>query len=286
MKKMGNEQNTLVLLNSYYQSFSKAEKKVADTVIGNPENAVYYSVTDLAQKANVGETSVIRFCRKLGFRGFQDFKLSLAQDLVTPSQQVYGQIDESDDIATICGKMTSHNTQILEDTRTLLSSDSLEKAAMAMVSARKLHFFGVGSSGFTASDAKYRFMRLGFHTECATDSHIIAMNCALTSPGDVVVGISSSGSTKDLVDAMRIAKKNGAFIICLTSHARSPITMYADVILLTAIRENPLQGGAFSSKIAQLHALDILTTIVAVKRKDFTFSALKTTAEAVLDKMY
>jgi DNA-binding MurR/RpiR family transcriptional regulator len=286
MKKVGNEQGTLVLIKSLYHSLSKAEQKIADEVLTNPDNVVYSSVTDLAQKANVGETTAIRFCRKLGFRGFQEFKLALAQDLVTPIQHVHGKIEETDDIRTICQKITSYNTQALEDTRSLLQVQELEKAASAMIRGRKLYFFGVGSSGITACDAKYRFMRLGFNTECATDSHIIAMNCALTTPEDVVIGISSSGSTKDLVDAVRIAKDNNAYVICLTNHARSPITTYADAILLTSSRETPLQGGAFSSKLAQLHVLDILTTIVAMRQKESAFESLKTTAQSVLDKMY
>lgn len=286
MKKVGNEQGTLVLIKSIYNSLSKAEQKIAEEVLNNPDNVVYSSITDLAQKANVGETTAIRFCRKLGFRGFQEFKLALAQDLVTPIQHVHGEIEETDDIRTICHKITSYNTQALEDTRNLLQVHELEKAANALIRGRRLYFFGVGSSGITACDAKYWFMRLGFNTECATDSHIIAMNCALTTPEDVVIGISTSGSTKDLVDAVRIAKNNNAYVICLTNHARSPITTYADAILLTSSRETPLQGGAFSSKLAQLHVLDILATIVAMRKKESAFECLKTTAQSVLDKLY
>nr|WP_313778374.1 SIS domain-containing protein [Paenibacillus larvae] len=100
------------------------------------------------------------------------------------------------------------------------------------------------------------------------------------------LGISSSGSTKDLMDAVQIAKANGDLIICLTNHARSPITHHADVVLLVAAKETPLQGGAFSSKLAQIHVMDILSTAIAIRQKDHTYTALEKTAKSVLDKLY
>lgn len=287
MKKHATDaSNALLMITSIYQSLSNAEQKVADAVLGNAESTVYSSITDLAETAEVGETTVIRFCRKLGYHGFQEFKLAIAQDLVSPTQQVYGKIEEFDEMDVMTAKIMAHNLQTLQDTTQLLNRSGLEKATTALLGGKRLYFFGVGSSGHTASDAQYRFMRLGFDAHCAFDSHIIAMNCALVTPEDVVVGISASGSTKDLVDAIRIAKANGAFIIALTNHARSPITALANAVLLGASKQSPLQGGAFSSKLAQIHVLDILSTIVSVKRKETTFSALESTAKAVLEKLY
>lgn len=286
MEKVQTNANSIAMIHSILPSLSKAEQKVATAVLDNPSNTVYSSVTDLAEQAGVGETTVIRFCRKLGYRGFQEFKLSVAQDLVSPNQQVYGKIEQSDTVDVMCRKITMFNTQALEDTISLLQEKELQKATDALIRSKRHYFFGVGSSGITAQDAQYRFMRLGFDTHFASDAHIIAMNCAMANSEDVVLGISTSGSTKDLVDALRIAKENGAFVICLTNHARSPVTSYADAILLAASKETPLQGGAFASKLAQIHVLDILSTIVSIKQRGSTFQALKRTAESVLDKMY
>lgn len=276
----------MALLQSVYPSLSPAEQKVADAVLKDAEQTVYSSVTDLAENSGVGETTVIRFCRKLGFRGFQEFKLSLAQELVGPSRQVYGQVQEEDDLATMVQKITLQNKQALLDTQSLLQESMLERATNALLAGRNLYFFGVGSSGMTAMDAEYRFMRLGFQAHFACDAHVIAMHCSLLTRADVVVGISSSGSTKDLVDAVRIAKEKGAYIICLTSHARSPITQYANAVLLSAARESPLQGGAFASKVAQIHVLDVLATVVSMRKREETFAAMESTAKAVLDKLY
>ncbi|NYE09009.1 DNA-binding MurR/RpiR family transcriptional regulator [Bacillus niacini] len=280
------QSSPLVLISSMYKSLTKAEQKVADLVTRDTHDAVYSSVTDLAEKANVGETTVIRFCRKLGYRGFQDFKLAVAQNLVSPSEQVHGKIEDGDSLAVVSKKITSQIIDSLDNTLNLLQPSSVEKVVDRITTARKLYFFGVGSSGILAKDAKHRFMRLGYHVEQSSDTHIMAMNAALATNEDIVFGISTSGSTKDVVDTMRIAKENHAFIVCLTSHSKSPITQYADVILLAASKETPLQGGSFSSKIAQLQLLDILTTAVALKRKDYTFKSIEKTAKAVLDKMY
>ncbi|MFD0712267.1 MurR/RpiR family transcriptional regulator [Paenibacillus sp. GCM10027626] len=277
---------TLLWIESHYNSLTKTEKKVADLVLHNKEKVVYSSVTDLAEMAATGETTVLRFCRKLGFRGFQEFKLAVAQDLVSPNENVHGKIDENDKIEDIAQKMTSSNSQALKDTLSLLQRKELQKAVDALLSKKRIFFFGVASSGVTAMDAHYRFMRLGFQTFCASDSHVIAMNCALTGPEDVVFGISTSGSTKDLVDAIQLADANGATIVCLTNHARSPITQYADAVLLASSKETPLQGGAFASKLAQIHVLDILSTIVALRRKEETFQAIEKTTKSVVGKLY
>ncbi|AJY74728.1 MurR/RpiR family transcriptional regulator [Paenibacillus beijingensis] len=278
--------NTLLTLSSIYNSLTRTEKKIADAIQQDPETVVYATLTDLAEKSGVGETSVLRLCRKIGFGGYQEFKLALAKDLVVPIKNVHSQIEETDDLSTMAAKITADNIQALENTLSLIGIGELQKAMELIGRARKIYFFGVGSSANTAADGKYRFMRLGFNVELVSDPHIMAMVATLMTPDDVVFGISTSGSTKDLVDAVRIAKQNGASIVCLTSHSRSPLTQQANVVLLTKSRETPLQGGAFSSKIAQIHVLDILSTATAINYRDKSYDAIERTAKAVLDKIY
>lgn len=282
----GEHTSTLLLIRSLYPSLTKTEKKIADYVLRSPDEVLYATVTDLAEKSDAGETSVLRFCRNLGFTSYQEFKLSLAKDLVTPLKHQGSEIDEEDDLAAVAQKMTLENAASLEHTLSLLNMKDLQKAVEAIVRSNRIFFFGVGSSAMTALDAQYRFMRLGFAGEAVTDPHVMAMNAVLMTDQDVVFGISTSGSTKDLVDAVRLAKENNVFFICLTSHAKSPITKYADSILLIQAKETPLQGEAFSSKIAQIHVLDILSTAVALQAKERAHRAINRTAQAVQDKLY
>ncbi|GGD94333.1 MurR/RpiR family transcriptional regulator [Paenibacillus nasutitermitis] len=278
--------NTLLMIDSLYNSLTRTEQKIADMIKRDPDGIVYGTLTDLAEKSGVGDTSVLRLCRKLGFRGYQEFKLKLAQELVHPLQNVNGEIQESDDLVTMAGKITTENILYLQNTLALLDMRELQLAVDAISRAKKLIFIGVGSSAITAADARHRFMRFGLNSELVTDSHVIAMTLALAGPEDLVFAVSTSGSTKDLVDAVRNAKDNGAFFVCLTSQAKSPLTRYADAVLLSSSKESPLQGGAFRSKITQIHVLDILTTIISIQFRERTYPAIEKTSNAVSDKLY
>lgn len=205
---------------------------------------------------------------------------SFAQHLASATKSAYDEdIEASDSLDTALRKIASYNIQTLEDTAKLLNTEAVRQVS------ERVYVFGVGSSSITAQDLRYRLMRIGTMAVSASDAHIIAMFCALATKRDVVIGISSSGSTKDLIEALSIARTNEAFIACVTNHARSPITHLANVALLTAARETPFQGGALGSKIAQIHVLDALTSAIALANRDEAMRAVEKMAEAVVDKL-
>ncbi|NGP44427.1 MurR/RpiR family transcriptional regulator [Bacillaceae bacterium SIJ1] len=279
-------QHTLLKIRSHMNAFTKTEVKAASYILDHPENVIYCSVTELAEKVNIGETTVLRFCRKLGFSGFQDFKLSLAQDLVNPSRQLHDDVSMDDDVHTLSQKLIAAQGHNLQESVDLLSSAHVEAAIDTLITAKKVMFFGVGASGLTAQDAAHRFSRIGKECEVQQDSHFQAMAAAGLTKGDVAVGLSISGSTKDTVRHLELAREAGARIICLTSNAKSPITKVADIELLMTARENPLQGGSLSGKIAQLAIIDILAVGVAMRIGDVALRSRNQTAKAVSDRMY
>ena len=183
--------NPLLIIQSVYKSLTKTERKVADYIMVNHAEAVYSSVTDLAEMVGVGETTVLRFCRKLGFRGFQEFKLAVAQNLMEVDEHVYGKIDEHDSVDVIAKKIANQNVSALNDTVALLQESTLQAAAEKVNRADKIYFFGVGSSGFTALDGKHRLMRLGYNTEHVSDSHIMSMTASLLGKDDLIIALSS-----------------------------------------------------------------------------------------------
>jgi DNA-binding MurR/RpiR family transcriptional regulator len=128
-------------------------------------------------------------------------------------------------------------------------------------------------------------MRMGMNAEAQQDAHIIAMTAALAGDQDVVFGISTSGGTVDLVEAFRRAKKNGATTIALTANGESALASVSDITLLVPSKEMPLQGGSFSTKIAQMNLLDVLLTLVTMELKDTAYDSIKITAKAVVDRM-
>lgn len=276
----------LLRIESVQTSLTKAERRVAEAVLADPQAAVFDSVTDLAEKAGVGETTVLRFCRTMGCRGYQEFKLLLAREEVAPTRSLGENLAESDDPAAILAKVSEANARAVTETAALLSAATITRTVDALQSARRIQVYGVGSSGITAQDAMYRFRRIGLPIEAIPDPHFAAMAAALLQPGDVAFGISHSGSTKDTVGALRIAKQSGATTICLTAHARSPITSEADIVLLTAPREAPLQGSSFTAKIAQIHALDVLYVALAMRDRESSMLLTEKTARAVVDRLF
>lgn len=282
----GQTGSTLIRLQSLFLALTKSERKVAEIVITQSEKVIYFSVTDLAEKAGVGETTALRFCRKIGFKGYQEFKLALAKELVSPIKNLHEEINDEDSPIAIARKVTETNTRALRDTLSILNNEQLDAAVNALLQARNIHFYGVGASGMTALDAKYKFLRIGLSVDAFNDSHMQAMAATTLARGDVAVGISVSGSTKDTVDSLTLAKEAGATIICITHHARSPITRRADIVLLMAGKEGPLQGGALTSKIAQLHVIDILCTALSMNIKDKALEYKEKTAKAVINKIY
>lgn len=265
---------------------TKAEQKVAQYILDNASDIIYHSVTELAEKADVGETTVLRLCRKLKFQGFQDFKLSLAQDLVKPIDNLHQEITEEDDSTALNEKIIANHIRTLEQTRELAVSDQLGKAIHALLRARCIYFFGVGSSGLTAMQAAHSFSRIGKLSSAKADTHFQAMEAALMTKEDVAVGISISGSTKDTIENLTLAKKTGATVIAITSNARSPITKVADISLLMIARENPLQGSSLSAKISQLAVIDILNVAVSLQMKDEALRTREVTARAISEKLY
>ncbi len=276
---------TLLHIESHYNSLTKTEQKAAKYILEHAQEVIYYSVTELAEKADIGETTVLRLCRKLKYKGFQDFKLSLAQDLVRTSDQPQDDPTMQDNPNMLKHSLITAHVQALEQTRELLDTSQIESAVELILTADSLHFFGVGSSGLTAAQAAHSFARIGKHSYSKQDAHFQAVQAALMNERSVAIGISISGSTKDTIENLQIAKQTGARIIAVTSNARSPITKLADYSLLMVAKESPLQGSSMTAKIAQLAVLDILAAAVAMQMKEKAQQYRERTAKAISDKM-
>jgi DNA-binding MurR/RpiR family transcriptional regulator len=272
-------------VNSYYPSLTKSEQKVAEYVLSASEDIIYRSVTELAELSAVGETTVMRFCRAIGFKGYQDFKLALAQDYSPRRLQEEGDSHAAtpDDYAELVYRETS---SILADTMSLLDRSKLSEAVERMDAATYVQFFGVGASGITALDAKNRLLRIGRRAEAIADAHIQAMMAVSMGAGDVAVGISLSGSTLDTVDMLTKARQQGAYVIAMTNYAKSPITAAADLVLLTAGKESPLEGGSIGAKISQLLLIDIICEGLARRDLARTREMKERTAKAVIERIY
>lgn len=272
------------IIESVYPSLTKAEKKVGNTVLEKLDIIIYHSVTNLADMAEVGETTVLRFCRKIGFKGYQEFKLTIVKDLANYEEKTLSYSYNNDNM--FVQNIEQQTIQMIQETAKIVNQETLKITVDYIHKAKNIYLFGVGTSGITALDAKNRLLRIGIISEATTDSHFQAMTAATLTPEDVVVGFSVSGSTKDIVDSLKLAKDNGAKIVAITYYARSPITRLADSVLLISGKESPLEGGSLGAKITQLFVIDLLCTGLAYKQKDSALKMKEKTAQSVVNKIY
>lgn len=276
-------------IKSHMNVFTKAEKIVAVFIINNPKKVLYMSITDLADVCNVGDTSVFRFCKKLKLKGYQDFKVALAQSLPSDEEgvtQLSEKISDDDTVKEVSKKIFMTNVSAIEETYNLIKQEEIEKAVEWMTQANRISFFGVGASLMTAMEGMNKFIRITPKAECVSDPHIQAMRASLLTKEDVAVVISYSGSTKDTIEITKIAKEKGARVICITRFVKSPLTSYSDLTLLCGSNEGPLQGGSLSAKIAQLYLLDVLYVEYFRKTKEVSKENKRITSQAVLEKLY
>jgi DNA-binding MurR/RpiR family transcriptional regulator len=280
------EPSTLIKIRGAYSTFRKTEQRIANAIFQNPEEVINLSVTELAEKSEASESSVVRFCKSLGYKGYYELKISLARELVITPQQIYEEIGLKDNIATVKHKVFQSNILALQETIKILNDRELERAVETICKANLLIFYGMAASAAVALDSAHKFLRINIRSVSYSDSHMQAISASLLGQGDVAFGISHSGSSKDVVDALRIARQSGATTICLTHHTKSPITKVADIKLFTAARETALRSDAMTSRIAQLSILDVLYVSVALKRYEVSLQSIERTKEALVEKKY
>lgn len=269
-----------------YSSLRTAEQRVADFILKHAEELIYLTVTELAERTQTSESTVVRLCQKIGYKGYQEFKIMLARDLVGPTETVYEQIAATDALPALKSKVFQANAQALKDTIEVLSDEELERAVDAIANARRVEVYGIGGSAPLALDAYHKFMKLGISAVALSDSDLMAMSSSLLGPGDVALGVSHTGASRDVCDAMENAQKAGATTICITHRATSPITKVSNVKLFTAAKETAFGSDAMSSRISQLSIIDVLYAAVANKNYDRALARIQKTREASAGKRY
>ncbi len=255
----------LLKINEMRTSLTKAEQLVVDYISQNPAEVIRLSVAELAENSGVSDATVVRTCRRLGMQGYQDLKLTLAKDIVTPLQSIHEEIREGDNLSTIVEKVFQGNMHALEFTYNTLSIESIEKVTDAIINANKIIIIGLGNSHSIAMDFQHKLMRLGLSPIALTDSHLQAIAMANLVKNDVVFAISHSGSSIDIVNSVKLAKEYGATTISLTNINRSPLSKITDIQLYTAAKETQYRIVALSSRIAQMSIIDSIYTCIASK---------------------
>ncbi|MFI8577190.1 MurR/RpiR family transcriptional regulator [Rossellomorea aquimaris] len=274
-------QHCLPRIRSHYSQFSEKEKMIADFIISNPEKIIHSTISGVAEELNVADATVFRFCKRLGFKGYQAMKISLASDLVTPIEDIHETINEGDSEGVIAQKVFRSNIRTLEDSLSMLNEEMFTKAIQGMISAGRIEFYGTGGSGFVAMDAHHKFLRTGMTTTAYNDPHMQLISASQLTDRDVIVFISHSGSNKDLLEVLDVAKKNRVTTIAITHLAKSPLNNGVDIPLFTVSQETEYRSEALASRISQLSIVDALYVNTMMKRKDLSKASLQKMRDAI-----
>lgn len=266
-------------------TFSKSERKVAAQILAAPQEAIHSSIARLARAADVSEPTVNRFCRRLGTRGFPDFKLQLAQSLAKGLSWVSHDVDEDDDTAGYSHKIFDSALAGLQRVRNQLDLAVVQQSVAALSQAQKVAFFGLGASAVVAHDAFNKFLRFNLPVVWSEDIVIQRMSCINSRSDDVFVLISHTGRTKNMVELARLAGVNGSTVIAITSPA-SPLAEVATLALTLDVPEDTDVYLPMVSRLAQLTAIDVLATGFILDRGGAFRENLKRVKEALKDSRF
>lgn len=258
----------LLVLKSAFASMHRVEKVIATLILEQPQEVLHMTVSQLAKATGVADSSIIRFCKTFGFEGYIQMKLKLAMEIADPEDVIFEDLKKTDNIKSICSKVFAANVYSLEETLKRLDMGLMDHAVNALCKAKKLFFFGVGSSAPIAQDAYYRFMRIGLPAYSGTDPHISLISASMLDNNSVAVGISHTGRTKSTIRTLETAKKKGATVIAITSSIGSPITEIADISLVVLSNESKYMREAVSARIGHLVILDCLFVCTAMHFHD------------------
>lgn len=274
---------TLINIRILYDNMGASERKIADYILKNPSGLLPLSISELADASGSSEATIVRFSRRLGFDGFQQLKLSLARDenLKEPLEQ----LSPDDSPKKVFEKVCDDIYCSLIKTLKLIDDTKFSEACDVLLAAKRIVIFGLGNSAAIAADMTHKLLRLGYDAVSYSDNHMQAIAAAHLDSNCVAVGISHSGSSKDIIDALKIAKKAGAKIITLTNVGKSPIYSISDYVLSTSSDEINYSILGLNSRISQLAIIDTIYYYAVCHTKNAQ-NEIDKTELALLNKKY
>lgn len=267
-------------------SLPDALQRVAAQILEDPDAATRASIADLAERAGTSTATVTRFCRVLGFSGYAELRVALAAEGGRAEQARWAtdidrEIEPGDPLDRVLGVVASADSRAIQETAARLDLDRIDRVAGAVAEAGRVELVGLGSSGTAARELAFRLERIRVPCWFRPDAHTALTNAALLRPGDVAVGLSHSGRTREVVEVLAEAREQGALTVAVTSFDRSPLAQAADVVLTTAVHETTFRLAALSALHSQLLVLDLVYVAVAQRTYERTTEAFEVTARAV-----
>jgi DNA-binding MurR/RpiR family transcriptional regulator len=264
----------------------EALAKIAETILMDPESSAHANIIDLAERSGTSTATVTRFSRMLGFKGYANLRVAIATETGRAEQarwetDISGDISPDDPLADVLDVVTAADTRAIQNTAAALDVTAAERVAVAIAKARRVEIFGLGSSGTAAREMAFRLERIRVPVWYRGDTHTALTNAALLLPGDVAIGLSHSGRTREVIETLAEAADHGALTVAITSYGRSPLAEVADIVFTTMVQEMTFRLAALSALQSQLLVLDLIYVAVAQRTYERTADALELTARAV-----
>ena len=242
-----------------YKTLSQSQKQVADYVLEHPEKVMLLSLADLASASKVSEPTVMRFLHKLEYQSYQVFRVNIAQKSARDTgQALYSEVEPGDSCAEIMRKVISSTKCALDDLPQALDPQAVEQQCLAILRAKKTLIIGVGSSHAIAFDFNHKLLKLGIDSRCCNDSHLINISCSNLAPDSLLIAVSHSGESREILDGVAFAKARGCPLSAITSFPNSSLAKQADIVVVSSSHETNYRSDAMTSRIIQLCIIDMI----------------------------
>lgn len=260
------------------------ELKVLDNIIADENFSDHTSIKEVAKQNDVSQAMIVKLAKKLDFKGYRELRESLALYQKEEVAQLFSEISPDDNMQTLISKVFCNSIQALEETQAILDVKLLERSADLLYKAREILLFGVGGSAVICSDLAHKLLRLGIRSHAISDANLMMMYAVTCSDDSVVLAVSHSGTTADVINALQASKKQGARTIAVTNYANSPIIEFSDIVLTSTSQGSMFLGENAAARIAMLNILDVLFVALATKDLKRSLDSIHKTQAAVQDK--
>ena len=275
----------LLKIKEIYEELDVNERKIADYMLNDLDKIIELPIRLLSEESGASQAAWVRFCKMSGYSGLKDLKRDYILNVrgqvksdLKEMEQTYTDIQGYEKIEDIIANVSYLNQKSIEDTRLILDANALQAAADAISQAKRVAILGMGASALVAQDAAYKFLRIGVNSLASLDFHMQLTSTSLLDSEDIVIIISYSGRTKEMVECLDIAKSRGCKTICITKYGKNPISNMSDIVLSLSAAEIEKRSGAMGSRIAQLNVIDILFTAVANQKYELVKPILEQTS--------
>ena len=279
----------IYLLNIIKQNknkFSTSEDSLVDYFLQlKNDELVNKTLADMANETEISQTTIYNFVKKLGFNGFQDFKIKLASNSISPTQPErlvnYREIDPTDSYIDVAKKTIHFNQQSLENLVNFLDEKTLQRIVRLLEKSQNIYFFGQGGSSVIALDSYHKFLRSKLNCHYVSDYHIQLSICSKLTKKDCVFLFSHSGDSLETINLAKILQKNNCPLICITGNPVGKILKLSTESVIAFSQEAKYRTESLTSRLLYQTVMDILYTIIMFKDEEENEQVLKKIRRAI-----